>query len=210
MDSPLTSVYEDRQDAPLVMSLIDLHWWRRNLSCNFPVVVDVTYGGGLFWRGKFFDSPGAVIGCDRDGSRALTVQSDYTHLPFSAQSIDVLAFDPPHIPDVGKQRPKYMADQYSVVWGQEAVPFTGFIEEAERCLRPGGIIIAKLSDQIQTGKKHWQLVDFINGCVATGMTPCDLVVKVRKQPGPQPWGVEKQRHSWQRHSFFVVVRKGGC
>lgn len=204
----MTSVYEDRADAPLVKALLLLHWSKRNPG-EFPLVVDANWGGGLFWKGTSYP----VVGMDRDPQRAKDIQADNGSLPLRDESVDVLAYDPPHIPDVGRRvRAKYMSEQYSIAWGQQDIGGStlAFLVEAVRVLRAGGIVIAKLSDQVQTGEKHWQVVDYVHGARVVGLTPCDHVVKVRARAGPQPWGEAQQKHAWQRHSDFIVCRKGGC
>ena len=193
----LTSVYESRKDAPLVAGLIALH------APKAEVIVDTTYGGGRFWTRE-------VIGIDRNPQRAHTLCADYTMLPFRDASVDVLAFDPPHIPDSGKPRQKAMGEQYTIVWGQHSIEQTmwGFVWEAVRVLKKNGIVIAKLSDQVERGKKRWQCRQFANMCEEAGLTVCDRCIKVRPRPMCQPWTT--QRHVWNRHSEFIVVRKGKC
>ena len=196
----LTSVYEGRQDAPLVADLLKLH------HPHASVIVDCNYGGGRFWQGQ------PVIGIDTDPARACHLRADNRVLPFKADTVDVLTYDPPHIPDSGPQRKKDMDGIYTIAWGShDIMPIViPFLFEAWRVLRRDGIILAKLSDQVERNQKRWQVRGFENLCGELGFTVCDRVIKVRPAAGRQPWGEEHQRHAWQRHSDFVIVRKGHC
>ena len=190
-------------DGILVRDIIDIHWRQDRL----PVIVDTTYGGGRFWPLELHNK---VVKCDLDPERAKTVRSSFTCLPFKNNSVDIIAYDPPHIPDVGSVRPKLMSEQYTIVWGADDITSIGeaFVSEAKRVLRLDGFIICKISDQIQSGKRRWQMYDFMKTCFAQGLTPCDIIIKVRKAAMPQPH--EYQLHARQRHSYFLVIKKGSC
>ena len=211
---PLTSVYTERLDSPLIQRLVDIHWYGRQgkgWDGKPPVIVDVTWGKkGGFWKG----SDEAVIGMDLDRDRVPSggVHAHSSYLPFREGSIDILAYDPPHIPDNGKERPKYMAEGYTIAWGENDIngATRDLVGEAAVVLAPGGVIIAKISNQIQRNMKRWQVPAFMASCEYFGLTVCDEVVKVRERAMSQPWGEGRQRHSWQRHCSFVVARKGGC
>ena len=188
----------------MLPQLIGLHW--RSKELQSPIVADVTYGGGRFWKACGLD----IIGSDLDPVRAKTVCADFRFLPYKDSSIDVLIFDPPHIADVGSERRKIMREIYGIYWKSTSIieASRAFLLEAARVLKQDGIIIAKLSDQIQTGRHFWNHFDYMNIHQDLPLTVCDIVIKIRKSPGPQPW--DHQRHAWQRHCYFLVSRKGKC
>jgi hypothetical protein len=198
----LTSVWEG-QDPELLQELLKLHVRKK----KSPIIFDATFGKGNFWKHHH-----APPGLDSNPQRKAPILGSYLELPLRSTCIDVLIYDPPHIPDGGRPRPKIMADSYSIQWGEQSIgrTYDVFLREARRVLTPNGILIAKLSDQIQFAKHRWQINEFINACMAIGLSPCDLVIKARKRVGPQPWAADRQRHSWQRHSYFIIVRQNGC
>lgn len=197
----LTSVWEGN-DKELLYELMALH-----CRHDSTMVVDCTWGNGGMWDPK---DDCRVVGSDLDPERAKDILADFQYLPFRDDSVDVLIFDPPHIADAGKPRPKFMSSTYGIVWGASsiAVLFPRFTWEAKRILKPDGIVIAKLSDQIQGGVHHWQTFDYVQQIQLVGLTPCDIVVKIR--PRAIPNSQKSQKHSRQRHSYFIVARKGRC
>jgi hypothetical protein len=69
---------------------------------NSPVVADLTWGKGRFWRwpddGLAVDAwRPTVIGLDADTRGGAMIQSDYRYVPLKDQSVDVAIFDPPFI-----------------------------------------------------------------------------------------------------------------
>lgn len=203
----LTSVWEGK-DCDLLPQLMELH--RRDLMWpEGAVIVDANWGGGLFWKTCSW----SVIGIDAVADRAKTIRADNRWLPIRDSCVDYLIYDPPQIQRMGKGRPDIRTEQYGIVRsldikGELLLPF---MAEAERVLVKGGIVITKMADLIHWHIHRWQLFDTYECIKEVGLQPCDLVVKVRKRPGPQSsWNSDRQLHTRQRHSYFIVARKGGC
>ncbi len=177
-----------------------------------PIILDCTYGKGTFWKG--FER-GTLFGSDLI-SKALipmgwwpVVVADFRSLPFRNRTFDVVVFDPPHLTDGGKG--SLYSERYET--GEKAKNisylFPPFLREAKRVLRPNGIVLAKIADQVHGGKSQWQHVDFMRDAEEAGLTVCDMIVKVRKSAVIDPkW--KNVYHARKRHAMWIVCRKGKC
>ena len=65
-------------------------------------ILDATINGGRFWR----NSKRRVIGIDISAVHRPSIVADNTMMPFRDHSFDVIVYDPPHIPNQGKDRQK--------------------------------------------------------------------------------------------------------
>src|SRR5689334_3708117 len=90
--APLPSVWTG-DDAELLEGL--LTFYPRTMPKR---ILDSTVNGARFWRG----SKRRVIGIDIIRKHRPTVVADNTNMPFRAESFDVVVYDPPHIPNQGK------------------------------------------------------------------------------------------------------------
>ena len=180
-------------------------------------ILDVTANNRRMWKGVEWRGVPPTYS-DIDAAMQPDQVADFRALPNRDASFDVLVFDPPHLPvaaasaksDVGmglryglKTAPK--ADNVSAY-------FPPFLKEAERVLRPDGLIFAKLKDFVHNHKYQWTLADFICAVRAQdGLTPCDLIVKRDPSGGglkSSKW--KSQHHVRNAHCWWVVVRKGKC
>jgi SAM-dependent methyltransferase len=139
-------------------------------------------------------------------------------MPFPDVSYDVIVFDPPHLPNANatNDRETGHADVYGVRVADESRQadnitgfFLPFLVEANRVLRPDGVVLAKLADYVHNHRYQWQHVDFVNAARASGMTPCDMAITAHPAAGnlqSSKW--EKVHHLRRGHSYWVVVRKG--
>lgn len=188
----LTSVWT-RSDAELLRHMLALY-----PRSTPQTVVDVTYGKGIFYKG----SATLPIGLDMDRERAKDAVASYDCLPLKTGSVDVLIFDPPHLPKSGtKGVIKNLYNEFPT----GADPLTGFFLEASRVLKPEGVVFAKTCDYVNSGRSHWQLVNLMGVVESCGLCPCDLIIKVRAHALRHPaWTC--QLHARKRHSFWVVVR----
>jgi SAM-dependent methyltransferase len=142
----------------------------------------------------------------------LDVVGDFRKMPFADRSFDVIVFDPPHLPDdagttgthqkynVGNKGLGLDGDNISAV-------FPIFLAEAKRVLKPNGLVLAKLADLVHNHRQQWQQVDFINAVRASGMTPCDMLIKIDPSAGnlaDARW--KNVRHLRKQHCYWIVVR----
>lgn len=178
--------------------------------------IDVTANRRRMWRGVRWD--GRVTYFDIDPMMKPDVVADFSALPVEPMSIDVIVFDPPHLPAAGGSvaSSPQMRTNYGLAASLQADNtasyFAPFLTESVRVLRPGGLIFAKLKDYVHNHRYQWMLVAWINAVWdVPGLTPCDLIVK------QDPCGGNLKSGRWQRayhvrnaHCWWVVVRKGKC
>lgn len=172
-------------------------------------ILDATINGGRFWRG----SRRRVIGIDIERSHKPTIAADNAQMPFRGASFDVVVYDPPHIPNQGKDKQK----DFNIRFGLGARSpkergytfshtFPPFVREAYRVLRPEGILLAKITDYIHHHRYQWAHVELVQAAREAGFQPCDCIVKIRKGPIIDPkWKVA--HHSRRQHCYWLVFRK---
>ena len=173
-----------------------------------PRIVDVTWGRGRFWRGSPWRRN--VVGLDLDPHDGARIAADFGALPLRAASVDVLVFDPPHISEAGP------ASSVCVKMGfrEHGISdvcelFPPFFAEARRVLVDGGIVLAKIADQVHRGRMRWHHGELILSAERAGLVACNGLVKVRRACIMDPrW--KAQLHARQNHCFWIVCRKGGC
>jgi SAM-dependent methyltransferase len=200
---PLPSVWVG-EDSELLERLLDFYPRRRP-----RLILDATVNAGRFWRG----SQRPVVGLDIERRHRPTVIGDNTCMPFADSCFDVVVYDPPHIPNQGRDRSK----AFTVRFGLGATSlsqngysfshtFAPFVKEAYRVLRPEGILLAKIIDYIHGHRYQWAHLDLILAARTVGFCPCDCIVKVRKGPIIDPkWKVA--HHARRQHCYWIVFRK---
>ncbi len=169
-------------------------------------VLDMTWGRGNFWNPCSLDRFD-VVGMDLVTPR--DVQADLRHLPFKDESFDAVVLDPPYAKRVGTSIKASIAAPYGLAHPQAP---TGNAEvtfvyrqgatEALRVLTPGGILILKCQDEIESGKQRWNHVALLT---LPGFVCEDLFVLV--QTSTPAMRVPYQLHARKNHSYFIVHRK---
>jgi len=201
--TPLPSVW-DGDDASLLDRLLDFYPRKRPRR-----ILDATVNGGRFWRG----SGRAVIGMDIEAKHRPTIVGDNTAMPFRDGSLDVVVYDPPHIPNQGRDILKDFNVRFGLILKsskENGYTFTHtyppFVREAYRILKPEGILLCKITDYIHDHQYQWAHVDFIQAARAVGFTACDCIVKTRKGPIIDPkWKIA--HHSRRQHCYWLIFRK---
>lgn len=214
---PISSVWTGTDAAFLERALA--------FYCRTPPepILDATYNVGRFWRG----STRRVWGMDIDpahpadivadnrtmrGLNRATGETDWT-VPDAAMG--VVVYDPPHVGPQGrdKSRKRFDVDYGANVrcdattgWSLSYL-YPPFLEQARRVLVPNGLLLAKITDQVNSHRSRWAHVDFMNAAGAAGFTVCDLIVKVRTGPMTSSrW--KRAVHARKRHCFWIVCRNG--
>lgn len=208
IDRPL-SVIEGR-DPLVLQTMLDFY------APSGAVVLDVTANRRRMWAGVLWSGP--VTYMDADPAMAPDIVADFRALPHPAASVDVLVFDPPHLPAAGGSAASdvQMREDYGLAGSLKADNVAGyfapFLTEAARVLRPGGVVFAKLKDYVHNHRYQWMLVEWVLAVRATpGLTPCDLIVKRDPCGGNLKSGRWKRAHHVRNaHCWWVVVRKGRC
>jgi len=201
--APLASVWFG-EDAELIERLLDFYPRKRPRR-----ILDATVNGGRFWRG----SKRPVIGMDIDPRYHPRLVADNVAMPFRDASLDVIVYDPPHIPNQGKDKKKDFGARFGLVVKSSKEhqytfthTFPPFVLEAFRVLKEEGILLCKITDYVHHHRYQWAHIELINAARAVGFIPCDCIVKIRKGPIVDPkW--KTAHHSRRQHCYWIIFRK---
>jgi len=172
-------------------------------------VLDATVNAGRFWR----SSQRPVIGMDAEFRHRPAIVGDNAQMPLRDGIMDVVVYDPPHIPNQGKDRSKDFNTRFGLTLKSPkengysfAHLYPPFVVEAYRVLTPQGLLICKITDYVHGHRFQWAHVDLIQAATAAGFSPCDCIVKVRKGPIIDPrW--KTAHHARRHHCYWLVFRK---
>jgi SAM-dependent methyltransferase len=200
---PLPSVWFG-EDSELLDKMLSFYPRERPKA-----ILDATINTGRIWRGLAWD----VIGLDIDPTHNPTVVGDNTDMPFEDDSFDVVVYDPPHIPNQGKDRSKDFNKRFGLTLKSPkeagysfSFMYPPFVVEAHRVLRPEGILLCKIADYIHGHRYQWAHIELIEAARAVGFCACDCIVKVRKGPIVDPrW--KNAHHARRQHCYWLVFRK---
>lgn len=179
---------------------------------------DVTYGKGCFWNAESLAHVGKLHASDLQDGICLSA------LPYAESSMDFHVLDPPYM--CGFFRPKASQkaqaqhSDFSTRYGNHdgtgykgqyyhaavAAIYSDGIREASRVLKPGGIQITKVQDEVSSHKQHLTHVHVVLEGERKGLEVVDLFVVVRNDK-PHGKRIIKQEHARKNHSFFVVFKK---
>jgi SAM-dependent methyltransferase len=173
------------------------------------LILDATVNAGRFWRG----SRRPVVGLDIDPSHRPAVVGDNTAMPFADGCFDAVVYDPPHVPNQGKDQRKDFNTRFGLVLKANARLgynlthlYPPFLAEAFRVLKPEGILLCKIADYVHGHRFQWAHVEVVIAAVARGFTACDSIVKVREGPIVSPrW--KTAHHARRQHCYWLVFRK---
>jgi len=200
---PLGSVW-DGEDADLLEEIL-----RRYPRKRPKRILDATVNGGRFWK----QSERPVTGLDIEIKHKPQVVADNTHMPFRNGAFDVVVYDPPHIPNQGKDRQKDFNTRFGLVLRSSkensytfAHTYPPFTREAHRVLKTEGILLCKITDYVHHHRYNWAHLDFIQAARVAGFRACDCIIKIRKGPIIDPkW--KTAHHSRRQHCYWLIFRK---
>jgi len=181
-------------------------------------IADVTYGKGVFWR-KVDTSSYDLLASD------IASGVDCRKLPYVAESLDAVVFDPPYMEGffrsgattrAGAGTHNAFREHYSN--GNEeprrggkwhAAVLELYVDggkEARRVLKGKGVFIVKCQDEVSANRQNLTHVEIINAYAELGFYCKDLFVVVRpNRPGMSR--LLKQVHARKNHSYFLVFVK---
>ncbi len=200
---PLASVWCG-EDSELLERMLDFYPRKRPRR-----ILDATINGGRFWR----NSKRSVVGMDIDPRHNPDILADNTKMPLEDSSFDVIVYDPPHIPNQGKDNKKDFNTRFGLVLRSSKEnhytfthTFPPFVREAHRVLKEEGILFCKITDYVHHHRYQWAHIELINAASQVGFVPCDCIVKIRKGPIIDPkW--KTAHHTRRQHCYWLVFRK---
>lgn len=208
VSKPLDSVYLGKDNA-LLDALFSFY------APSATEIIDVCCNGKKMWKKSAM--AGKIKYYDIDEQWEPDHVCAWDMLPDDDATVDVLVYDPPHLP-LAAASPKSMA-RYAKEYGlglsvkgdnvgQLHLPF---LHEAKRVLKRDGLIFAKIKDYIHNHKYQWNLELFNQAVRLAGMTPCDLIIKKDPCGGNLKSGRWKRRvHAKNVHCYWVIIRNGRC
>ena len=136
------------------------------------------------------------------------LQSDCRQLPFGAEEINSIMFDPPFLCGIptSEETMGIMKKRFSTF---KNIPelwkfYSEALQEFYRVLAPNGVIIFKCQDTIDSSKQYLSHVYIINEAERVGFYCKDLFVYcVRNRIIDKP----EQQHARKFHSYYLVFKK---
>lgn len=169
-------------------------------------VIDMTYANGVFWS-KMDISKYDLVTNDLFNPKAAVAQ-DFRNLSFDSGSFDAAVLDPPYMRT--NNRAGVMASNYNNqtinLRTHNAIIslYRDGYESAKRILRPGGILIVKCQDEVESRKQRWSHIELMTH---EGFVAEDLFVLYRTSGILIGRCQENQKHARKNHSYFIVLRK---
>lgn len=172
-------------------------------------VADVTYGNGAFWEWEV-SRDFSLTASDLYSKSASLPCYDCRSLPYAREQFDVVVFDPPYMhggktakASIGKcygNAPTALKDHKAI-----ACLYYEGMKEAYRILKPGGILLVKCQDEIESGKQKRTHIEVFQFAYCLQFKDLDLFVLM--QNGTPCIRQREQKHARKNHSFLWVFRK---
>ncbi len=204
--SPLSSVWEG-SDGELLEAMFTFY-----ATIPPEPILDATYNAGRFWR----NSTRRVVSMDIDPQHQPMIVAD-NRLMTGVQSnrFGAVVYDPPHVGPQGRDKSVKRFDVdfgATMECGKEhdwtlSYLYPAFLAQAKRVLKPDGLLLAKITDMVNSHKSRWAHCDFMRMAEEAGFTVCDLIIKIRNGPMVSTkW--QTAHHARKRHCFWIVCRNG--
>lgn len=201
---PLSSVWEG-SDGDLLEAMLNFY-----PTIAPEPILDATYNAGRFWKG----SKRRVVTMDIDPQYNPDILCDNRKMTgVRSGRFGVVVYDPPHVGPQGRDKSKKRFDVdfgATIDCGKEhnwnlSYLYPDFLTEAKRVLKPEGLLLAKITDMVNSHRSKWPHCDFMRMAEEAGFTVCDLIVKVRTGPMmSNKW--KAAHHARKRHCFWIICR----
>lgn len=174
------------------------------LYCPRGFDLDPCFGQGAFYKSGRIPRPAQCF--DLIPQHEGVETADVRNLPLYPGTSEAIIFDPPFVHAHG--RGSVMGNRYQS-YSTQKVLFRFYeraFEELLRVLRPGGILVWKCQDIVESGKQVWNHVMIHVLCTSRGMTAKDLFVLVARHR-MAGHNHKRQLHARKFTSYFWVFKK---
>lgn len=191
---------------------------RLHLRLADPLVADVTYGRGFFWKRQNgvhligSDIRAAADGIDRASKpRTSFVQADFRALPYRDHCFDAVVLDPPYLHHPGGHHStdaRYGGAIIGAAASHEDILelYRGGIVEAARVLKRGGLLLVKCQDEIINARQRFSHIELLSVATESGFMALDLLILAPRARVPTR-RLARQVHARKAHSYLWCLRK---
>jgi hypothetical protein len=200
----LTCVQGDNADLMERVARVYIH--------GGAVIADVTYGLGVFWR-KIDTTQYRLLKSDLcplipEGEEYSAVTAaDFRFLPYKDHQFDVLVLDPPYMHGGASIKASINNCYLNANDSSKSVVelYHEGIGEGCRVLKPGGLILVKVGDEIESGKVRFHHISVHQELEANGFEVVQHFVLMRNTiPAMRD---TYQLHARTNHSYLIIARK---
>ena len=175
-------------------------------------ILDATYNAGRFWKGSTRD----VWSMDIDPRyKPMIVGDNRVMAGVPSGKFATVVYDPPHVGPQGRDKSVKRFDVdfgATMECGKEhgwtlSYLYPPFLKQVKRVLKPNGLLLAKITDMVNSHRSKWAHCDFMRMAEEAGFTVCDLIIKIRRGPMlSNKW--KEAHHARKRHCFWIICRNG--
>ena len=191
--------------SEIIRNILKLHVPEGKIDC------DPTFSTGAFYDGTGIEPP--ALRFDINPQTEGVVEADARHLPLPDGSLSCMMLDPPFLATKGRSLTagdgNRINRRFGVYPDEKSLHrcYAEILKEANRVLKPGGILIFKCQDKVSSGKQYMSHVFIMNEAVKAGFYPRDLFVLLAKNRLVADWQKKGQRHARKYHCYFWVFEK---